>query len=404
MTGTAFAQALPIAVSPILTRLYTPEEFGMFAIYMAMAAILGVLVTGRYELAILIPKQDRDALHIAALSAGLSVLLSGLLLVVVIAFNQPIAQLLGAPALSGWLYWVPASTLLSGIYQSLNYWSNRKSQYKRLAISRTVQSGSASLAQLGAGYAGAGAAGLVGGQLTGQVLSTVILTRLIYQEDKALIQTIQKNRTIALAKKYLNFPKYLIIAHGFNTSSSQMPVMLLGAFFNSATAGFYTLTHRVMGAPIALLASALGDVFRQEASYSYAHYGECREIYISTFKRLFIISLIPSLMFYFISPQIFSFIFGEEWRMAGDFAKILAPMFFLRFIFSPLSIMDVIAEKQGIDLLWQIALFVVVFLSLFFGYKYFDVEYSVLFFSCSYCLMYLISGFVSYGLACGRWK
>ncbi len=169
MTGTAFAQALPIAVSPILTRLYTPADFGVFAMYMAIASILGVLVTGRYELAILIPKQDRDAIHIAALSAGLSVVLSGLLLLVVMFFNQAIAQLLGSPELSAWLYWVPASTLLSGIYQSLNYWSNRKSQYKRLAISRTAQSGSASLAQLGAGYVGAGATGLVGGQLAGQV-------------------------------------------------------------------------------------------------------------------------------------------------------------------------------------------------------------------------------------------
>ena len=80
MTGTAFAQALPIAVSPILTRLYSPAEFGVFAMYLAVASILGVLVTGRYELAILIPKQDRDAIHIAALSAALSVLLSGLLL------------------------------------------------------------------------------------------------------------------------------------------------------------------------------------------------------------------------------------------------------------------------------------------------------------------------------------
>ncbi len=401
MTGTAFAQALPIAVSPILTRLYSPAEFGVFAMYLAVASILGVLVTGRYELAILIPKQDRDAIHIAALSAALSVLLSGLLLLLVIAFNQPIAQLLGAPQLSAWLYWVPASTLLSGVYQSLNYWSNRKSQYKRLAISRTVQSGSATLAQLGAGYAGAGVTGMVGGQLAGQVLSTAVLTQLIYHEDKALIQTIQKNRIVALAKKYLNFPKYLIIAHGFNTASSQMPVMLLGALFNSATAGFYTLTQRVMGAPMSLVAGALGDVFRQEASYAYAHHGNCKAIYTKTLKRLLLIAVIPFSAFFFIAPPIFSFVFGADWRIAGEYAQILTPMFFLRFITSPLSSVYVFAEKQRIDLIWQAALFFLVFLSLYLGSFQAEPVYSLIGFSLAYSFMYAINGFFSYRLASG---
>lgn len=401
MTGTAFAQALPIAVSPILTRLYTPADFGVFAIYMAIASILGVLVTGRYELAILIPKQDRDAIHIAALSAGLSVVISGLLFLVVIAFNQPIAQLLGSPELSAWLYWVPASTLLSGIYQSLNYWSNRKSQYKRLAISRTAQSGSTSLAQWGAGYVGVGATGLVGGQLAGQVLSTAVLTRLICKEDKALIQTIQKNRIIAMAKKYLNFPKYLIVAHGFNTASSQMPVMLLGALFNSATAGFYTLIQRVMGAPMTLVAGALGDVFRQEASYAYAHNGNCKAIYKKTFKRLLLISIVPFLIFFFVAPPLFSFVFGADWRIAGEYAQILTPMFFLRFITSPLSSVYVFAEKQRIDLLWQVSLFFLVCLSLYFGSYQAEPMYSLIGFSLAYSFMYAINGFFSYRLASG---
>lgn len=404
MTGTAFAQALPIAVSPILTRLYTPADFGVFAMYMAIASILGVLVTGRYELAIMIPKQDRDAIHIAALSAGLSVVISGLLLVVVIAFNQPIAQLLGSPELSAWLYWVPASTLLSGVYQSLNYWSNRKSQYKRLAISRTAQSGSASLAQLGAGYAGTGASGLVGGQLAGQVLSTAILTRLICQEDKALIQRIEKNRIIAMAKKYLNFPKYLIVAHGFNTASSQMPVMLLGALFNSATAGFYTLTQRVMGVPMSLVAGALGDVFRQEASYAYAHHGNCKAIYIKTLKRLLLIAVIPFLVFFFIAPTIFSFVFGADWRIAGEYAQIITPMVFLRFITSPLSSVYIFAEKQRLDLLWQVSLFFLVCLSLYLGSFRELPMYSLICFSLAYFIMYAINGFFSYRIASGFLK
>lgn len=163
MTGTGLAQAIPIAISPILTRLYSPEDFGIFGLYMAIVAIASVLVTGRYELAILLPRNDRDALHIVALAIGLSAAVSALLLVVVLVFNGPITQLLGASDIAPWLYWVPASTVLMGIYTSLNYWSNRKGQYRRLAVSRVVQTSGTSATQLGAAFLRSGPAGLVVG-------------------------------------------------------------------------------------------------------------------------------------------------------------------------------------------------------------------------------------------------
>ena len=406
MTGTAFAQALPIAVSPILTRLYTPEEFGVFAMYLAVASILGVLVTGRYELAILIPKQDRDDIHIAALSAVLSVLLSGLLLLVVIAFNQPIAQLLGAPELSAWLYWVPASTLLSGIYQSLNYWSNRKSQYKRLAISRTVQSGSASLAQLGAGYAGVGATGMVGGQLAGQVFSTAVLTRLIYQEDKALIQTIQKNRIIVLAKKYLNFPKYMIPGQLFNVASGQAPLFILAIFFGPLVVGFYSLSQRVLVAPMSLVGGAIGDVYRNEAAKYYRENGNCLSVYKSAMAKLFILSLLVTLPILLFGPDLYSLIFGESWRQAGEIGSLLAIMIFFQGISSPTSQTVLLAGLQKIDLIWQGLRLVASIVSLYIGYKIFPGEYkgAIFFFVIAFSLLYISHSFLQYFVAKGNVK
>ncbi len=406
MTGTAFAQALPIAVSPILTRLYTPAEFGVFAMYMAIASILGVLVTGRYELAILIPKQDRDAIHIAALSAGLSVIISGLLLLVVMVFNQPIAQLLGSPELSAWLYWVPASTLLSGVYQSLNYWSNRKSQYKRLAISRTAQSGSASLVQLGAGYAGAGATGMVGGQLVGQALSTTVLTRLIYQEDKALIQTIQKNRIIALAKKYLNFPKYMIPGQIFNVASGHAPLFILSIFFGPVVVGFYSLSQRVLVAPMSLVGGAIGDVYRNEAAKYYRENGNCLSIYKSTLLKLLLLSSIVAFPVLFFGPDLYSLVFGENWRQAGEIGSILAIMIFFQGISSPTSQTILLANLQKIDLLWQGLRLGLSVLSLYAGYKLFPVDYriSIVFFVIAFSFLYILHSLLQYYVAKGKFN
>lgn len=402
MTGTSLAQAIPIAISPILTRLYGPEEFGRFALYMAVAMIASVLVTGRYELAILLPRQDRDALHIAALAMVLSMAISAVLLLFVIFFAQSVAALLGDVALTPWLYWVPASTLLLGVYQSLNYWSNRKAQYKRLAISRTVQSTGVALAQMGSGYAGSGAVGLVGGQVVGQMLATSVLARLIWREDCKQIRTLKVVRGLGLAKKYINFPKYLIVAHGFNTASGQMPVLLLSALFNTTAAGFFTLTQRVMAAPMSLVASALGDVFRQEASQAYIHQGNCEEIYKKTLKRLLLISVVPFVIFFFVAPELFSLIFGAQWRVAGEYAKILTPKFFFDFVVGPLSAMFLIAEKQRLDLIWQIGLVSTAVISLFSGYWLSDVKLALVFYSVSHCFMQSINFYMTYNFTLNK--
>lgn len=399
MAGTSLAQAIPIAVSPILTRLYSPEEFGLFALYMAVAMIASVLVTGRYELAILLPRKEADALHIAALAIIISVAISAVLLLIVIFFAIPIANLLGSAALVPWLYWLPASTLLLGVFQSINYWSNRKAQYKRLAISRTVQSTSAALAQLGFGNAGGGASGLVGGQIAGQVLSTGIIARLIWREDHGLIRTLRVPRILALARKYINFPKYLIVAHGFNTASGQMPVLLFGALFNTVTAGFFSLTQRVMTAPMSLVANALGDVFRQEASQAYIHQGNCTTIYKRTLKRLLLISIVPFAAFFFLAPGLFAWVFGEKWRVAGEYAQILTPMAFLQFVTSPLSSMFMIAEKQLLDLMWQLFLFFLVIASFLIGSALGNGEDALKLFCAAYCVAYATNGFMTYRLS-----
>lgn len=404
MTGTAFAQVLPIAVSPILTRLYRPEDFGVVAIYVAIASILGVLVTGRYELAILIPNHDSDAIHIAALSAGLSIFISGLLMLVVITFNQEISHLLGAPELSPWLYWLPVSTLLSGIYQSLNYWSNRKNQYKRLAISRTIQSGSMSLVQLCAGHVGAGATGLIGGQLTGQVLSTAALSKIIYQEDKILIQSIKKNHTIELAKKYLNYPKYMIPGQLFNTASGYMPLFILGIFFGPVIVGFYSLSQKILLAPMSLIGGAIGDVYRSEAAKHYRDTGNCLNLYKKTFLKLITLSLIVTVPVFFFGPDLYSLIFGEQWRKAGEIASILSIMIFFQGISSPTSQTILLANMQKIDLSWQILRLILSTASLYIGHKYFPGEYkiAIFLFAVAFSILYILHSLLQYFVAKGN--
>lgn len=399
MTGTGLAQAIPIAVSPILTRIYSPEDFGKFALYLSIVSILSIVVTGRYELAISLPKKERDAFNILILSILLTTALSFILLLIILIYKTEIIKIIGGEKISDWIYWIPISTFLSGVLSNLNYWNNRKEYYKNLAISRVAQSSSGAVTQLSMGLINSGAQGMLFGQMFGQVVSIYFLIKNKYMIEMLGIIKINWNNILHISLEYKDFPRIMIIAHGFNAASSQMPVILLSTLFNATTAGYYLLIQRVMGMPMTLISSAFGDIFRQEASKAYVSTGDCRVIFKQTFMRLFLFAILPFSIFFFTAPDIFMLIFGEEWKIAGDYARILTPMFFLQFVTSPLSSVFMIAQKQKIDLFWQITLLSLVVFALMLGAGIDSVTTSLVLFSISYCSMYILNVVIAYRLA-----
>jgi O-antigen/teichoic acid export membrane protein len=365
MTGTTIAQAIPIAISPILTRIYTPNDFGLFALYMSIASILSVAATGRYELAIMLPKKDKDAINIVLISILISFLLSFISLIIVFFFNASITKLLGNPQISSWLYFIPITILLTGVYQSFNYWNNRKKQYKNLATSRVVRSGSTAIVNLSMGFQAIGSSGLILGGIIGQLIGTFFLGRLLFKEKKNLFKQIKKLKIFILLKRYIRFPKFDILASILNASSHQITHILFNTLFNSTIAGYYYLTQRIISVPITFIASAISDVFRESASQDFNKLGNAKKIYISTFKKLFILSFFPSIFLYIFAIDLFIFIFGEEWKVAGEYARIMTPMLFLRFISSPLSFMLYIGEKQQLNLFGNFLFLILTILSFY---------------------------------------
>ena len=204
MTGTMLAQALPIAISPILTRLYSPDDFGAFALFMSITSIFGAIITARYELSIMLPKLNSDAANLVVLSLSIAFSLSIILLIVVFVFNDQIVSFLGNTDLKNWLYFIPLSVLLTGVYQSLNYWSNRNKKYKRLASAKVIQSSMKGGATTGFGFLNIGAMGLVFGSIIGQLFSTIFLFFLVKKNNNNFFKDVSINRMKQLAKNMRN--------------------------------------------------------------------------------------------------------------------------------------------------------------------------------------------------------
>lgn len=387
MTGTTIAQAIPIAISPILARIYTPEDFGVFALFIAIISILGIIISARYDFAIILPKKDKDALHLLILSVLINFVLCLIFLIIVIIFNEKITLFLANPEISIWLYFVPFSLFTIGIYQSLSFWANRKKYYKELSISRVSQSSSSSVSNLAIGLIGFNNIGLIVGQILGQTIATLILIKLTWSEIRTKLIFFKKIKLFAIAKRYSKFPKYDILASLINVSSHQLTHILINIIFGAVTAGLFYFTQKILSLPISLIASSISDVFRQEATKEYQQFGNAWMVYKKTLRKLFFLGLIPSIILFLYSVEIFVLIFGEQWRISGEYAQILVPMLFLQFISSPLSSMLYIAEKQNINLVLQIVLFLLVSSSIFFSNDSYMV---VILLSISFSLFYIL--------------
>ena len=351
MMGTTIAQAIPIAISPILTRIYSPKDFGLCALFMSITSLISVSATARYELAILLPKSEEEAINIVSLSMIFAILISLISLLVIFIFKAKIVDFFNNPEVSNWLYLIPLSVLLTGFYQSFNYWTNRKKNYKRLASNRVAQTTSAATANFLIGVMSK-FNGLILGQIIGQVVVTFILGKKIWSEDSKTFGVISREMQIAQLKVYKKFPLLNLpnaIVDGIRLVGIDA---LITKFFTSAVLGQYYLAFRMLQAPMSIIGSSFSQVFIQKIASV-----NKREInlIVRKFISLSLLVTIPIFsLIYFLSPLIFKTVFGKDWVIAGNIASILCPWIALNFISSPISNVYIVLNRQEYMLIFAI--------------------------------------------------
>lgn len=359
VSGSVVAQAIPIALYPLLTRMYDAAHFGVLALYVSLMSVMAVVITGRYELAVMIPKKDEDSRHLVGLSVTLALVLSFVSLVLLLPLSDVIASdVLKAPAIKNWLYFVPLSAFLWATYQSFMYWANRKKKYKRLAISKIVQTGSTGGVNVVWGIVNAVLSGLIVGRIVGGVLSTLALVYQSLRDTKDFFSGLTFQRMKTLAKTYVNFPKHLIVSHLIGQVNMQLPVLVISSFFGTQLLGYFSIGHQLVVLPTALIASNLGDVFRQEATDRFHTKGRFDDVFISTLKKSSLLGLFPFLVFLFFAPDLFAVFFGEEWRVAGEYSSILSVYTFFSFAITPIDKAALIVGATRYILLLHIIRFI----------------------------------------------
>lgn len=395
MTGTMIAKAISIAVIPILTRIYPPTDFGLFAFYSSAVAVLAVFSTGRYEVAVVQARKSIDADRLAMCAIGLAGIFSILLLAVIVVSQARLVVWIGQPEIGPWLYLLPLSVFLTAAYQGLSYWLNRNKQYRRMGRNRVMQAGITAGANLGLGTMRLGVAGLILGHALGLAVTTALLARQFWPSMPGTT----KVQILALLRRYRAYPSYDLPASSMNVIAQQAPNFLLTPLFGALAAGHYFLIQRLFMLPITLLSSSIGSVFRQAATEQYHKTGSFRPIFWSMFRRLSAIVILPTIVFMFMAEDLFRIAFGPEWSVAGEYARILAPMFMLKFIVSPLTYALYIRDKLYINTLGQFMYMVLVLTAVFLGLWAGEFLLTIYLISAFSSLVYLFYFAVSMRLA-----
>ena len=390
MTGTTIAQAIPIAISPILTRIYTPEDFGVFALYIGIVNFIAIVATARYEMAIVLPKSEKEAINILALSILITLSIVFVITLIILFFKESILNTLNANSLGNIIYLVPLSILLAGLAQSFNYWSNRKEYFKNMSNAQISQSISVGIFQPVFKFIGINS-GLILGNIVGRFVSVFVLIHKFIKNDTISIQYIKKEVILGQMIKHKDFPLVNSLHAFSDIVRISGSVMLISSFFGTTILGLYSLSLRVLQVPIGIIGSALGQVLYKKFSSLHNDnqplYPYVKEIIV----KLLLVALPIFGILFFVAPDLFAFVFGEKWRVAGEYSQLLIPYLFINFIISPISSLPIILNYQQrffyLSLIGNLGMPIIIFV----GYKLdFDIKYILILLSLSLFILYSV--------------
>jgi len=391
--GTTFAQILTILSVPVLTHLYQPENFGLWALYSSITSIISVIICMRYEHSIMLPESDEDAVNLLGVSFLAIGIVTILTLSIIWFLKDLIIDFLNSPQIGDYLWLVPPFVLVNGIFLALNGWNSRTKLFKRLSISRISSSFSTIATQIIIGIIDKkSSSGLITGSLTGQSVATFILAGQIWRDDRNLIRkSLDWKKMYEILKRYSKFPLVDSFSALMNSISWQLPAFLLAAFFSPAIVGFYSLGFRLLQIPMSLIGSSISQVFFQRASRASSS-GTLSSLVENIFKFLVIIGMFPILVLTIVGSDVFTVIFGEAWAEAGVYTQILGFWAFVWFISSPLDGIYLVVEKYDFGFCFNFINLATRFLSLIIGGWLGSARIALILFS--------ISGIVVYGYLC----
>lgn len=353
MGGTIGAQIITVAVLPLLTRIYTPNDFSVLAVYISILAIFSSIACLRFEIAIPVPSSDRAGAILFLLAVTSVVAVTLFLGLSVFLVGERLALKLGLEDIVPYLWVIPVGVLGTGMYEALQYWSTRKHDFSSIAQTRIRRSFIGAGVQVSAGFAKAGAFGLILGQVIMQAGGFIYLIRQNYYLIANALRGVSSADILKVFKDYKNYPKLSTLETLLNKVGHQLPVILIAAIAMNAEAGYLLLASKLMVLPMSIFGKSIAQVYISRAA-EHMSKGRMKEFTLTVMSKLFSYG-VPLLTFgILVSPIFVPLIFGEAWSRVGELLVWMLPWFILQFITSPVSVLLNITNRQKVAVLLQV--------------------------------------------------
>ncbi|AAM30820.1 MULTISPECIES: lipopolysaccharide biosynthesis protein [Methanosarcina] len=399
VSGSVTAQILGILLIPIITRIYNPDDFGIFQLFISISGILVIVSTFSYQLAIMLPKTEEDAANITSVCVVLVTLISILTGVVVLFIPEDI-NIFNTPGISKYLPLLPVIIFLNGMFFVQNYWLSRKTRFGVIAGSRVSNTLTSKISQIGLAKMSVTPFGLIGGYIAGYAFADIVMLKGV-KKDIQIFKKVSVKRMKEVAIQYKKFPLFSFWSSIANTISPQVPAFLLAYFYSTAVVGHFSLANQVVNLPMGIVGGAIGQVFFQKVSEVKNGNGEgdMKVIVGEVYNKLISIGLFPMILLVILGEQIFTFAFGEEWGISGTYVRILVPWIFLVFLSSPITTLYNVFEKQKVWLIFSMSLLVSRVVALVIGGRYGSPEFALALYSFTGIVFWLWNNAYLLGLA-----
>lgn len=335
--GSSAARIVGIASIPIVTRIYSPADYGLLALYISIVSILVPIATLRYSTAIPLPKTDALAINIVALGLLLIAIYSAILLSLLFLFSETILAWFDMAELAQWWWLIVLGVAGTASYELFSLWATRKKQYKVIAKTELSQSLIGSTAKIVLGLLAFKPMGLIIGQFFAQSAGMSGLIKASAKDFKRLVPEINRKRVKLLAIYYRDFPYFRLPSQLLLQVSSNAPILMMASLYSRELTGQLSLAIMAISIPTGLVGQSMAKAFYAEiAAVGKRDLVKVRAITIDVQKKLFLVGVPLTVLMMLLAEPLFKLVFGEEWKLAGKYATILAPFILLQLTSSPL--------------------------------------------------------------------
>ena len=366
ISGTLIAQLISILLQPLLRRLFTPDAFGVYSVYLSMVGIILVASALRYDDAIVLPKKDKESTNLLGLSLIVSLIINSSILIILLSARDKIISFLNLPENfpASMLALIPVGAFLFSVYGSLNAWLIRKKKYISISVNKLVRRGMEGASQVALALLKI-PNGLIFSDMIGQTAN--VMTVAVQTKRNGLnLKMVSLIKLKYVLHKYSEFPKYNLVPALMSTCSYLLPPIFINKYFSSQSAGFFDLSKLVLSIPLAFIASSITSVLLQKVSEKF----NIKESFIRDLKPVAIlVGLIAAaeiLLIMLFGEDLFRIAFGKQWIASGSISRIMVWSFAINFIVASFSNIFVAMRRIKTYSIWQFCYFLAIISLVFF--------------------------------------